>query len=199
MSICVIPAKGTSRRIPRKNLRPFHGKPILAYSIEIAQASELFDRIIVSTDDEEIASVSQRYGAEAWRRGPALCEDIFGPLDVVGSVLFKIGNSEDLHPEYACCLTATAPLTLPQDLIEGLAELQKRPDANFSFGMGTEPPKDSGSWYWGRSKAFINAHPLVATCNVMVPMPAHRYCDINEESDWLRAESLYADIQRRAA
>ena len=64
MNIAIIPARGGSKRIPRKNIKEFHGKPIIAYSIEVAQASGCFDRIIVSTDDEEIALIAKIYGAE---------------------------------------------------------------------------------------------------------------------------------------
>lgn len=62
--VCIIPARGGSKRIPKKNIKPFYGKPLIAYSIETAKQSELFDRIIVSTDDEEIAKIAKEYGAE---------------------------------------------------------------------------------------------------------------------------------------
>ena len=64
MRVAVIPARGGSKRIARKNIRPFVGKPVMAYSIEAAQSAEIFDKIIVSTDDQEIAQVAESLGAE---------------------------------------------------------------------------------------------------------------------------------------
>ena len=62
-AVAIIPARGGSKRIPRKNIKDFHGKPLIAYSIEVALKSKLFDKVIVSTDDEEIAKIAMQYGA----------------------------------------------------------------------------------------------------------------------------------------
>lgn len=194
--VCVIPAKGTSRRLPGKNIREFFGKPMLAHSIETARASGLFERVIVSTDDVAVANVAHDFGAEPWTRRPELCEDRFGPLDVAGNVLNQIGYRNDEHPEYVCVMAATAPLVTPEDLHDGLRILQERRDAHYSFGMGTEPPKDSGSWYWCRLHPLIRGTGLVGPMSLMVPVPVERCCDINDEQDWERCEALYRAMKR---
>jgi len=86
--VAIIPARGGSKRIPRKNIKPFHGKPLIAYSIETALKSKLFDQIIVSTDDEEIADVAKKYGAEVpFIRPKNLADDFTGTADVINHAL----------------------------------------------------------------------------------------------------------------
>jgi len=109
MSLCVIPARGGSKRIPRKNIKDFCGNPIIAYSIEAALQSQCFDRVIVSTDDEEIAEVAQAFGAEIpFLRSAELANDHTATLPVIKHALQWFEKNEQL-PEYACCLYATAP------------------------------------------------------------------------------------------
>ena len=84
MKLCVIPARGGSKRIPRKNIREFCGKPMIAWSIEAALSSGCFDQIIVSTDDSEIAEVSRQWGAEVpFYRPLALADDFTGTMPVI--------------------------------------------------------------------------------------------------------------------
>ena len=86
MRLCIIPARGGSKFIPRKNIKEFCGKPIIVWSIEAAIKSECFDRIIVSTDDEEVATVSQKYGAEVpFLRPKELADDYVGTIPVDSS------------------------------------------------------------------------------------------------------------------
>ena len=116
-NLCVIPARGGSKRIPRKNIRDFCAKPMIAWSIEAAQATECFDRILVSTDDEEIAEVALKYGAETpfWRP-PELADDFAGTTEVIGhAVQWMKENGED--PVAVCCIYATAPLLRADDLL----------------------------------------------------------------------------------
>lgn len=116
MKIAVIPARGGSKRILRKNIRFFSGKPIIAYSIQAAKKSELFDRIIVSTDDEEIAAIARFWGAETpFVRPPELSDDHTGTGDVVTHAInWFFENGEQV--EYACCIYATAPFLEPSYL-----------------------------------------------------------------------------------
>lgn len=198
MRIAIIPARGGSVRIPRKNIKPFFGKPIMAYSIETARASALFNMIVVSTDDEEIASIAYRYGAVAMHRPTNLALDHVGPLDVASHVLKTLAK-EGLMPDCACVITATSPLVEANDLQFGLSILERSGDVDYVFGMGTEPPKDAGAWYWGRTEALMTGRSLVSVHTRMVPMPVERCCDINEPDDWKRAETLYASLHRIAA
>lgn len=123
MKLAVIPARGGSKRIPRKNIRDFCGKPIIAYSIEAARQSNCFDRIIVSTDDEEISAVARDWGAETPFVRPAeLANDYAGTIPVIKHAIeWFIDNQEP--PELACCIYATAPFVIPQDLQRGLETL----------------------------------------------------------------------------
>ncbi|MGB0879289.1 MAG: pseudaminic acid cytidylyltransferase [Polaribacter sp.] len=108
-SIAIIPARGGSKRIPRKNIKSFLGKPIIAYSIEIALQSNLFDEVMVSTDDDEIAEVAKKYGANIpFLRSKKNADDFATTFDVINEVLVKY-QSLGINFEYACCIYPTAP------------------------------------------------------------------------------------------
>ncbi len=134
MIIAVIPARGGSKRIPRKNIRLFEGKPIIAWSIEAALNAGCFDRVIVSTDDEEIAAVAKAYGAEVpFMRPATLADDYAGTAEVVRHVIIEVNNlltaaAEDgkVHSvvSAACCIYATAPFLCADDIEKGLASLR---------------------------------------------------------------------------
>jgi pseudaminic acid cytidylyltransferase len=117
-NVAIITARGGSKRIPRKNIKDFLGKPIIAYSIEIALNSGLFDYVMVSTDDDEIAGVAERYGAQVpFIRSKQTADDFTGTADVVLEVLndlTKIGKQFD----NACCIYPTAPFITKQTLEE---------------------------------------------------------------------------------
>ena len=115
--IAIIPARGGSKRIPRKNIREFLGKPIIAYSIQLALRSELFDEVMVSTDDEEIAEISRSYGASIpFMRSEVNSNDFAGTVDVIRETLL---NYESLNVQFnhACCIYPTSPLTAIEDII----------------------------------------------------------------------------------
>jgi len=119
MNVAIIPARGGSKRIPKKNIKDFLGKPIIAYSIENAINSKLFDRVIVSTDDKEIAEISISYGAEApFIRPSELSDDFSGTHEVVGHAIQWLENCGEVV-DYACCIYATAPFIKEDDLIDG--------------------------------------------------------------------------------
>lgn len=134
MKIAVIPARGGSKRIPRKNIRPFCGKPIIAYSIAAAQQTGLFDQIVVSTDDEEIASVAREYGASTpFLRPKEIADDFTGTNAVVKHAVtwFKAQSNDVTH---ACCLYATAPMVRAEDIVKGYDALS-RSNAAFAFSV----------------------------------------------------------------
>ncbi|MGQ9846376.1 MAG: pseudaminic acid cytidylyltransferase [Bacteroidales bacterium] len=117
-NIAIIPARSGSKRIPLKNIKPFLGKPIIAYSIEAAIQSGLFSEIMVSTDDKQIADIAQTFGATVpFFRSPNTANDFAHIADVIEEVLLtyeKHGKSFD----NVCCILATAPLIKPERLIE---------------------------------------------------------------------------------
>lgn len=134
MRLAVIPARGESKRIPRKNIKAFCGKPIIAWSIEAAEASACFDRIIVSTDDREIAETALEYGAEAPFLRPAeLCDDHTPTAPVIAHAIHW-HRDQGLEPEHVCCIYATAPFVQAADLSAGLS-LLKESDSNFAVAV----------------------------------------------------------------
>ena len=124
MNIAIIPARGGSKRIPRKNIKEFYGKPMIAWSIEAAKEADLFDRIIVSTDDEEIAKVAKKWGAEVPFNRPAeLADDFVLPTRVVAHATQWLLD-HDVNMRAVCCIYATAPFVLASDIRRGLSLLQ---------------------------------------------------------------------------
>lgn len=134
MKIAVIPARGGSKRIPRKNIRAFCGKPIIAYSITAAQQTGLFDQIVVSTDDEEIASVARGFGATTPFVRPKEISDDFTGTNAVVKHAVAWFNARAHDVTHACCLYATAPLMQAQFIAEGYEALS-RSDAAFAFSV----------------------------------------------------------------
>ena len=117
IKLCVIPARGGSQRIPRKNIKDFLGKPIIAYSIETALKSGCFDQVIVSTDDEEIAKISRQYGAEIPFIRPAELSDAFaGTLAVIKHAI-EWFEAQGMQVDWVCCLYATAPFVSAENLV----------------------------------------------------------------------------------
>jgi pseudaminic acid cytidylyltransferase len=136
MIIAVIPARGGSKRIPRKNIQPFAGKPIIAYSIAAARECALFDRIVVSTDDEEIARVARACGAETpFVRPPELSDDHVGTDEVTAHALTWLAEPKQ-NAELACCIYATAPFIQPGDLRRGYEALLSS-GKSFAFSVTT--------------------------------------------------------------
>lgn len=115
--LAVIPARGGSKRIPRKNIREFCGKPVIGWSIEAAIASGLFSKIVVSTDDPDIADVARQFGAEVpFTRPHALSDDYTPTVSVIGHAIDVLGGSQFFAQ--TCCIYATAPFVRPQDLVQ---------------------------------------------------------------------------------
>lgn len=138
-NLCIIPARGGSKRIPRKNIKPFMGKPIIAYSIEAALKSGLFDEVMVSTDDEEFAEVAKQYGASVpFLRSEATANDYAGTEDVMTEVINeyrKLGKEFDTF----CCLYSTAPFVTADRLKEAYALLSDNVDAVFTVVQYSYP------------------------------------------------------------
>ena len=139
MKIALIPARGGSKRIPRKNIRPFRGKPMIAWSIAAAQAANCFDRIVVSTDDEEIAAVALRHGAEVPFFRPAALSDDQATTQAVVRHALQWFERQDLTVEAVCCLYATAPFAQAADLAAAAALLDQAPPGRFVFAATSFP------------------------------------------------------------
>lgn len=134
MKVCVIPARGGSKRIPRKNTKLFAGKPIIEYSIEAALNSECFDKVIVSTDDKEIANISTAAGADVPFERPAKLADDFSGTSAVVAHAIEWFRENVKAPEYVCCLYATAPFVRAEDIKSGQLVLHET-ESDFAFSV----------------------------------------------------------------
>ena len=122
-NVAIIPARGGSKRIPRKNIRDFLGKPIIAYSIETALESGLFEEVMVSTDDEEIAEIAKKCGAIVpFMRSEENADDYASTVDVLVEVL-QTFQQQGKDFENGCCIYPTAPLLKPSSLKSGYEKL----------------------------------------------------------------------------
>ncbi|MDG1500321.1 MAG: pseudaminic acid cytidylyltransferase [Planctomycetota bacterium] len=225
MNLAVIPARGGSKRIPRKNIRPFCGKPMIVWSIEAALASGCFDRVVVSTDDEEIAKVALEHGAEVPFMRPAeLSDDHTGTTPVVAHAAHSCGAEGD---DAVCCIYATAPFLRAKDLVRG-SEVLETSGAAFAFSVTSyafpiqrairltpegrvemldpsvfetrsqdleEAWHDAGQFYWGRARAWQAGTPLFSQEAAPVPLSRSRVQDIDTEEDWTRAEWLFRALE----
>ena len=159
-AIAIIPARGGSKRIPKKNIKDFFGKPLIAYSIEVALKSNLFEKVIVTTDDAEIAKIVKEYGAEVpFIRPKELSDDFTGTTDVVNHAVDFLENQGEDY-EYICTIYATAPFLQEQYLIEGYEALQKS-DAVNAFSSTSMPFPIQRTFKLddnGRCKMFTSEH-----------------------------------------
>jgi N-acylneuraminate cytidylyltransferase len=222
VKIALIPARGGSRRIPGKNIRPFLGKPIIAYPIECALGSGLFERVVVSTDDEGIASVARAHGAEVpFLRPSALADDFAGTVAVMRHAVEALRAEQ---AEALCCIYATAPFLEADDLRRGWEILREGAwDYVFAatpfpapvqrgfvqdggggvemlhpehFGTRSqdlpEVLHDAAQFYWGRPRAWLDGKAIFGKDSTVVRLPRWRVQDIDTEEDWHRAEAMAA-------
>lgn len=214
-NLCIIPARGGSKRIPRKNIKDFLGKPIIAYSIEVALKSKLFDEVMVSTDDKEISQIAKQYKARVpFIRSEKASDDFATTLDVVKEVLAsyrKLGKEF----ENICILYPTAPFVTVKRLKEGSDKLgsylacipvvafdypvwrafkledkklsYQWPEYEKSRSQDLEPLyHDAGQWYWIKTSAIKNS--LVPDKTASILLDSFEVQDIDVEADWKLAE-----------
>jgi pseudaminic acid cytidylyltransferase len=206
MRIAVIPARGGSKRIPRKNIKQFHGKPMIAWSIEAAKLSALFDHIIVSTDDAEIAKIAIDLGAEVpFIRSAELSNDFAGTTEVIAHATQWVIDQK-LPLDSVCCIYATAPFIDLGDIKRGCKELSSG-DWDYVFTVTDfEAPifralkityHDAGQFYWGRPAAWIESRPIFSNKSKPIVVPKWRAQDIDTNDDWLRAELIYNHLKSK--
>ena len=189
-TVCIIPARGGSKRIPGKNIRLFHGIPIIMYSIDAAQRARIFDEIYVSTDDSEIERLACKLGVGIFRRSWSDPEGSIGTQDVMARHLLTEPELRDVS--MACCLYATAPLLRPHDLISGYGPVLA--GAPFSKSVNGDTAEDAGQFYFGWAASFADSYPLLSPRTALMGIDPARVCDINTEDDWQRAEKMYAAL-----
>lgn len=226
-SVCIIPARGGSKRIPKKNIKDFFGKPLIAYSIETALNSKLFEKVLVSTDDEEIAAIAKKYGAVVpFLRPKALSDDFTGTGAVISHALSFLQTQGERY-DYVCSIYATAPLLQVKYLKEGFEKL-KNSDAVNSFSATSMPfpiqrtfkiNNDRCEMFWPenfkkRSQDLEEAYQdagqfywknlhnkstdvMFGKDSIPIVLPRFLVQDIDTLEDWERAEVLYEVLKRQ--
>ena len=138
MNIAIIPARGGSKRIPRKNIKIFSEKPMIAWSIQAAIKSDCFDRIIVSTEDTEIAAIAKAYGAEVpFMRPKELADDHTATIPVINHAITWQKHA-GVSPEFVCCIYATAPFIQAEDIKFALNRL-KETKSDYALSVTSYP------------------------------------------------------------
>lgn len=221
-NIAIIPARGGSKRIPKKNIKEFLGKPIIAYSIQAALDSGLFNEVMVSTDDKEIAEAALKYGAKVpFMRSDKAADDYTPLADVITEVIntYKANN---LYFDNFCCILATAPFLDGEDIVEAYKELQKsdydtiRPVTRFSYPIqrSFKLKEDNGvEWFFPefenmRSQDIEIAYhdaglfywgktsvSLNTSSRGAIVISELKCQDIDTEEDWRLAEVKYKTIK----
>ena len=225
-AVAIIPARGGSKRIPRKNIRHFAGQPLIVHPLNRAAQSGLFARIVVSTDDSEIAEVARAHGAEVpFLRAPGLADDFTGTSEVIADAVTRLALSAEVP---VCCLYATAAFLETEDLQAGLALLQ-RSEADWVMAVTPFPApiersyrrsaegllqprwpeqmprrsqdfepsyQDAGQFYWARASRWQQPDARAWDGAAGVEIPRERSVDIDSEADWRFAERLFAAMKR---
>jgi N-acylneuraminate cytidylyltransferase len=217
-AVAILPARGGSKRIPRKNIKDFCGRPAIGWPIAAALASELFERVVVTTDDADIAHVATELGAEVpFVRDATLSDDHAGTTEVVRDAVMRLGLAADVP---ICCIYPTALFITPQDLIEGYQQLQAGADWVLTVGeyptpidrayrregdgfVPCQPCKmpmrsqdleptyfDAGQFYWAKVMRWLDPEARVWDGAAGVVLPPERAVDIDTPQDWARAERL---------
>ena len=214
--LAIITARGGSKRIPRKNVKDFLGKPIITYSIEVALHSGLFDEVMVSTDDEEIATLARAQGAQVpFMRSAKNADDYATTVDVLQEVLFRLPSYD-----FGCCIYPTAPLIRAERLQQAWnLLLNKRYDTVFPIVSYEYPIEralrltddqrvamiwpenlrkrsqdlpeayhDAGQFYWFRSQYVLEKQTLYGDNSGAIVLPSIEVQDIDTLEDWQLAE-----------
>ena len=228
MRLAVIPARGGSKRIPHKNIRHFCGRPMMAYVIETALQSGLFDHVIVSTDEASIAEVARQCGAEVpFMRPAALADDFTVIVDVMRHAV-KWYEEQGDNVELACCLYATAPMLIAEDLIKGVRLVAEK-QADFSLSVthfafpiqralkmslqgelsmfqpehASTRSQDLEDAYHDAAQFYCGSREAFFTSEPTktkgVFIPRYRVQDIDTEEDWVMAELMCKALHEREA
>jgi N-acylneuraminate cytidylyltransferase len=219
--IAIIPARGGSKRLPRKNILPIGNEPMIAYPIRTAQQSGLFSRIIVSTEDAQIADIAAGYGADIHHRPPKLAQDHSTMAQVCLHVL------EHNPCDVFCCLYATAVLLRAETLVASETMLYKNPEANYVMGVSEfnyPPPQalqkdehgflsywqpeflkmqsqfypeltvSNGTFIWARTDAFIQDGFFYGSKLRGYLVNPEEVIDIDTPEDYALAKHLHAQL-----
>jgi pseudaminic acid cytidylyltransferase len=184
--VAILPARGGSVRVPRKNIRDFMGKPMLQWPIEAAHGSGLFDHIVISTDDQEIADLAPSLGCSYHWREP---DD--GSMGTQGLAAIVLGSLQE--GDQACVIYPCSPMLRAGDLIASHRLLTPR--VQWVVSWLEDEDVDAGCLYWGRAWSFLQRNPLTER-QAHYPADPARFIDINTFDDWARAESMFNALRR---
>ena len=217
-NLCIIPARGGSKRIPRKNIKDFLGIPIIAYSIEVALNSGLFDEVMVSTDDKEIAEVAVKYGAKVpFMRSDENADDMATTYEVIEEVIANYKTKGKVY-DNACCIYPCAPFVTIDNLKKSYSKLEKfdtvfpiveygypiqralskdnqgkvsfiQPDFELSRSQDLEKSyHDAGQFYWFKVNKAIENRTIISKSAGAIVLAEMEVQDIDNEIDWQLAE-----------
>ena len=221
MTICIIPARGGSKRIKNKNIKKINNKPIISHVIKVAKESKLFSRIIVSTDSKKISNIAIKYGAEVpFKRNKKLSDDHATTKDVLVDCVKKINSK---NQEFHFCLYPTAVLLNKKDLIESYKKIKKfkfdhlvaisefnssplrslkitsknkiefknKKYKNFRTQNLSKEYFDTGSFYIWRTSTLLKKSSSLPKKSTFYMLNSHRVVDINTPQDFKLAEILF--------
>lgn len=220
-NLAIIPARGGSKRIPRKNIKEFLGKPIIAYSIEAALKSEMYDEVMVSTDDEEIAAVAQKYGAQVpFFRSPETSNDYAVTADVIREVLACYAKKGKFFDRVTClystapfvsadrlkesflmlsesihsvftCVSFSFPIQRALHIVDGKIEML-HPEYMFTRTQDLESTyHDAGQFYTFTVDFFNRTQSLWGKNTAGLVLPELEVQDLDTMTDWQLAEMKY--------
>ncbi len=218
--VAIIPARGGSKRIPKKNIKKFCGQPMLYYPINLAKECGIFSEIIISSDDKDILNLAKDLGATGLKRPDQLSNDTTPTLPVISHAIKEIGLADS---DLVCCIYPTTPLLESQFLLEGLNAITKMADKDYAFSViefNSSPfrgfsidndiltmlfPKfqsfrsqdlkqvyhDAGAFYWGWAKSFLEHKEIFSPQSLPIILPRLSAQDIDTIDDWNLAEIKY--------
>ena len=193
MKLCVIPARGGSKRIFRKNIKLFLGKPIIAYSIEAAIDSALFDEIIVSTEDEEIAEISRQYGAKVPFMRPAQLADDFSPTNAVIRHAIEWFQKHEKKFNEVCCTYPTAPFLTSEYIQRGYEKLNEA-QSDFAVSVTAYPyPIQRAVFATNLGRLEMGQPEFMNTRSQDLPVAFHDAAQFywGQAQAWLQGKALF--------
>ena len=226
-SVAIIPARGGSKRIPRKNIRMLAGRPAIAHTIELALSSGIFERVIVTTEDPQVAAIAVEYGAEVpFIRSAELSNDFATTIDVISDAAHRL---ELRNSDFLCCIYPITPLLSVERLLQA-NELLKSGKWDYVFPASeyTMPIErafrkdtsgkvsflvpdylsvrtqdiektfyDPGQFYFGKVQAWKSKKPILSGNSTFIELLRHEVIDIDEEEDWEFVDQIMELNRRR--
>jgi pseudaminic acid cytidylyltransferase len=223
-SICIIPARGGSKRIPNKNIKNFFGKPIIYYPIKVAINSKLFDKVVVSTDSKKIAKISKNFGAEVHNRVAKFADNLTTTPTVIKNVIDEIDENKDYLK--VCCIYPTSIFITKKILEKAFKNLKKSNFYIFSASKFLEPIErsffkknnkiemlkkknynrrsqdskifyyDAAQFYLGWRKSWIFQKNIFSGKNKFLEFQNFEFQDINNHHDWLVAKEKWKNLKK---